>query len=478
MENPGSTIISRLGAGSGVDFLQLANDLSEATFAFQRESLQSRNDTLEARISSAALLRNSLTNLASALGDRVRNGDLAPRPQIGNPSVATVSSTPGAIPRGSYSLEVTQLAESQTLASRAYGSAGNLVGEGTLTFRFGSVDGASFAEDSDRPALAITVEASDTLASLATKISSQSGGALTAYVANGSTGAQLIIKGEDGEASGFVIDAVSSAASSTNTPGDLTYLGWDPASDAGELRQDARDAVFLLDTVERASASNRVTDLPEGITLDLTATNTGAPTTFSFANDTSAITDVMNDFVVALNDVVNLLNQEGAALGGTLGSDAGARELKRDLARLTSEVVMPFANDGEPSTLGDLGLRITREGTFELDSAALAQTLEESPEVTAAMFTAGPFGVFATLDGLARDNTLRSDPGSLGGSLVRFEGQIERNEERLARIAEDQESLRARLTNNFIAAERRIAASQSTLSFLQQQIEAWNGSDR
>lgn len=475
MENPGSSIISSLGAGSGVDFIQLADDLSEATFAFQRDNLQSRNDALEARISSAALIRNSLTNLASALGDRIRNGDLSPRPSLGNASIASVSTTPGITPSGTYSLEVTQLAQGQTLVSKSYGAATDLVGEGTLQVRFGTVDGGNFTEDAAQTALAIAVGADDTLESLAAKITTESDGVLNAYVASGSEGAQLVIKGRDGAANGFVLEPVSGSATPSNAPGDLSYLSWSPSSDTGELRQSSRDALFALDTVQMSSASNTVSGLPEGMTLTLSSTNPGAPTTLSFSNDTSAITSVMTDFVAALNDVASLLSEEGAAQGGTLGNDAGVRELKRDLARLTGEIVMPTAAEGEPNTLADLGLSINRDGTFRLDTDRLNETLAASPDAAAAMFTTGPFGLFATIDNLARDNSLRTDPGSLGGSLERYEAQIERNDERLARIAEQQENLRTRLTRELVAAERQISASQSTLSFLQQQIDAWNG---
>lgn len=474
MENPGSSIISSLGAGSGVDFIELANDLSDATYAFQRDNLAARNEALEARISSAAVLRSSLTQLSSALGDRMRSGDLAPRATIGNPSVANVSTTSGIVPNGSYSLEVTQLAQGQTLASNVYGSGSDLVGEGNLTIRFGTVDGASFTEDSESSALDIAVAADDTLQSLAAKISAQSDGRVEAYVASGTDGAQLVFKGEDGAANGFVFEATSAAAAPSDAPGDLTYLNWNPATDGGALRQSAQDAEFLFDTIAMRSSSNTVSGLPEGIGLTLSQTNIGAPTSISFSSNTAGITAVMSDFVTALNDLTGQLGTEAAAFGGTLGNDAGARELKRDLARLTNETIMPGAEEGEPSTLADLGLQITREGNFEFDSERLSETLAANPGATAAMFTTGPFGVFATMDRLARANTLRSNPGSLGGSLVRYEAQIERNEERLSKIADQQENLRSRLTTQLVAAERRIAGSQSTLSFLQQQINVWN----
>ncbi|QFT76719.1 flagellar filament capping protein FliD [Erythrobacter sp. THAF29] len=474
MENIGSSIIASLGAGSGVNFIQLAEDIASASYAFQRDNLSNRIETLEAKISAASLLRSSLNELASALGDRVRNGDLAPQASIGDPSIASVGIAAGATPSGSFSLEVTQLAQAQTLVSKSYSSGSDFVGEGTLNIRFGTADGANFTEDASRAVLEIAVTADDTLETLAGKISSASGGAIEAYVAQGTGGAQLVLKGEEGAANGFVLEGQSSAILPLSQPGDLSYLSWNPASDAGELRQASRDALFKLDTVEMRSAGNSVSGLPEGLSLDLKSTNIGSPTTISFANNTSAITQVMGDFVAALNDLAAQVNETAAAQGGALGNDPGARELKRDLARLTNEIVMPGAAEGEPRTLADLGLSFTREGTFQLDTARLNATLAESPEAAAAMFTAGPFGVFATIDNLARENASRSSPGSLGASVLRYEAQVERSDERLERVAEQQEKLRERLTNSLVAAERSISTSQSTLTFLEQQIDIWN----
>ncbi len=475
MDNPGSSIISAFGAGSGVNFVQLADDLSEATFSFQRGNLETRNETLEARISSASLLRNALTGLSSALGDRIRTGDLAPRATIGNPSVVSVSTTPGLTPTGSYSLEVSQLAESQTLVSQSFGASSDLVGEGNLFVRFGTVDGANFTEDTGQTGLNIEVTADDTLASLANKITAASDGGLSAYVANGTDGAQLVIKGREGAVNGFTLEGQSSALLPLANPGDLSYLSWNPGSDAVELRTTAQDALFELDTVQLSSTSNTVTGLPEGLTFDLKATNIGDPTEISFENDAGAITSLMTDFVAALNDVTQLLGEE-AANGGILANDPGARELRRDLGRLTNQVMMPTAGEGEPSTLADLGVSITRDGAFEFDAARLDATLSEQPDATAAIFTTGAFGLFATIDNLARDNTLSSDPGSLGGSVERYENQIENNDERLVTIAEQQENLRSRLTRELIAAEQRISSSQSTLDFLRLQFNSSNDS--
>jgi flagellar hook-associated protein 2 len=476
METAGSSIISALGAGSGVDFIALASDIAAASFSAQRTAIETRQTTLEAQVSAAGQLRGAITGLASALGDRIRNGDLAPKPEIGNPAVAKVSVPAGLSPRGSFAVEVTQLAQGQTLVGRAFASRDALVGEGTLSLRFGTVAGAGFTPDAARAAIDIDVTATDTLATIATKINQSSGGAVNAYVASGATGAQLVLKGKEGAASGFVLEATGAGGAAA--PGDLSYLGWEPSTDAGELKATARDAAFMLDTVAMTSPTNRVTGLPGGFALNLTATNTGAPTTLTFANDTDAISSVMNDFVAALNDIVGQLADLAAPVGGELGNDPGARELRRDLAALAGQVVMPGAATGEPRTLGDLGLSLNRDGTFRLDSARLNRSLETSPDAVAAMFTIGVSGVFATVDRFARDNSLVTDPGSLGGSLRRFETQLASSDERLTAIAEQQEALRERLTREFTASERRVVASQSTLSFLRQQVDAWSSSDR
>ena len=207
MTTSGSSIISALGAGSGVDFTKLAADIADASFAVQRNSATTRRTAIEAQISAAGQLRSSLTELASALGDRIRNGDLAPRGTLGNPAVASVTVPAGLSPRGNFSLEVRQLAESQTLVSKAFAGGSALVGAGTLAIRFGTVDGASFDPDAARSPIEIAVTADDTLASLAGKITRAGGGAISAYVAQGPNGAQLVMKGADGAASGFVLEA-------------------------------------------------------------------------------------------------------------------------------------------------------------------------------------------------------------------------------------------------------------------------------
>ena len=483
MDSSTTSIVSVLGAGSGVDMAKLAADLSAARYAAQIQQLEARSEVMETRISAAAALKSQLTQLASALGDRIRTGDLAPAATLGNPAVATATIAPGSRPTGSYSLEVTQLARGQVLASRSYASGSELVGEGTLTIAFGSVAGNAFTADGGRPPLDIAVTADDTLLTLAEKIR-QTGSGVTAYVANTGSGAQLVLKGAEGANNAFTLTGTGASNSGNDilgnpiapAAGNINYLDWSPQADSGQLTQSAQDAQYRFDGVAMTSASNKVTGLPDGLSLTLNATNIGAPTTISFASKDTAITALMEDFAAALNDVTAALDETAAPLGGELGADPGARALKRILRGLTSQVVMPSAAAGEPATLADLGLSFTRDGTFRIDSARLARTLADQPEAAAAMFTTGVFGVFATMDKLARNSGSFADPGSLGGSITRYEKRNDQIEQKLADIAEKQAALREQMVKQFTAADRRVASSQSTLSFLRSQIDAWNAS--
>ncbi|MCB2065246.1 MAG: flagellar filament capping protein FliD [Erythrobacter sp.] len=468
-----SSIISTLGAGSGVDMAKLASDLAEARFLAQVSQLDSRSQQLEAKISGASTLRNLLSQLSSALGDRIRSGDLAPSASLANPAVAQATVLAGSSGRGSYSLEVTALASAQTLASNGYSAATDLVGEGQLTLRFGTIASSTFTADGSADPLVIDVTATDTLADVAEKIRS-SGSGLDAYVANTASGAKLVVKGEEGAARAFVIEA-SGASASGGTPaaGNIDYLAWDPATDAGQLKASSADAAFLFDGLAMTSASNKVSGLPGGLVLTLTGTNQGAPTQISYADKSTQITTMMGDFVAALNDMAASLAELAAPLGGDLGNDPGARALKRALVGLSTDIIMPGAAEGEPSTLADLGLVRTREGKFQLDSERLQKTLTDSPAAAGAMFTTGLYGVYASIDNLSRAMGSRTDPGTLGGSLTRYTDQLQQLDEKRAKIADQQEALRARMVKEFAATDRSVSASQSTLSFIQNQIAMW-----
>jgi flagellar hook-associated protein 2 len=299
------------------------------------------------------------------------------------------------------------------------------------------------------------------------------GAGIKAYVAQTADGAQLVLKGTDGARNGFVVEAIE-------TPGQegLAALAWDPTNggDPARLKAASGDASFKLDGLAMTSASNDTGVIAPGVSLKLTGTNAGSPTQISFASPTSTIAAAMTDIVSALNEVAGAVRDATDPISGDLARDPGARALQRQFSKLATVVVMPNAATDAPRTLSDLGLSIQRDGTFRLDSAVLQRTLARDPAGAAAMFTTGLYGVYATVDKIARAATTSGDPGSLGGSIVRYQTKSADISEASAKLAEQQETLRANMVARFAKADTRIGSSKSTLSFLQSQIDAWNAS--
>ena len=135
---------------------------------------------------------------------------------------------------------------------------------------------------------------------------------------------------------------------------------------------------------------------------------------------------------------------------------------------------MPDAAAGSPSTLADLGLTLQRSGSFTLDTKRLSATLAADPQGAAAMFTTGLHGVYATVDALARATASAGTPGSLTASVSRYTAQKTQVTTDQAKLTTQQAALRIQLIARFAVTDTSVGASKATLTFLQNQVAAWN----
>ena len=165
-----SNIANSLGIGSGIDMTGLASQLRRRSLPAQCAA--DEIGTLERQISLAA--DPQLTEqFASALGDRLRTGDLAPTPSITNSAVEGLGPSAGrarAFTRRSHSDRQTRHDHPQ-LCQRD-GS----VGAGTMTIRFGATTNAGFTEDTARTPLELTFAPGATLSEVAGAINSRTPG--------------------------------------------------------------------------------------------------------------------------------------------------------------------------------------------------------------------------------------------------------------------------------------------------------------
>jgi flagellar hook-associated protein 2 len=92
------------------------------------------------------------------------------------------------------------------------------------------------------------------------------------------------------------------------------------------------------------------------------------------------------------------------------------------------------------------------------------------------MFTNGINGVYAAISRIASDAADSADPGTLAGSIESFKTQQTQVATDQSTLATQQDTLRSQMMARFTVADSAITSSKSTLSFLTNQIAAWNKS--
>lgn len=469
-------IVSALGSGSGIDIQQLTASLVEAQFANKLARLTSREATLDAQISAAATIKNQFSTLAEALGSRIRAGDLAGKPVSSDPLVVTASVTEGArLTALDYNVEVLRLASAQTLSSPAFASAESAPGPGTLTIELGTFAGTAFTADSSRSAISVSVVAGQSLQSVADAINAAAGGAVRASLIQSSDGVRLTLKGPTGANSGFVVSAQEPLLQSGL--GALAYSGGSGGGTAMTLGQAAADAQLKVDGITVERASNRVTDVIAGVTLDLQSVAVGRSVRLSLARPDAALGSALGDLVSALNQVQATLAAATDPQTGELRTDGATRAARRALTQFTSTDLMPNAAAGAPRTLAELGVKTARDGTLTLDQAQFDRAVARDPAAVEALFAPGLYGVGAAVEKMARAVTSSAVPGSLSSSVERY-GKLKAalSDER-TKLDDASARLRETMTRQFAAMDSRVAAFRSTRSSLENQIRAWN-SDR
>ncbi|PTQ11535.1 flagellar hook protein [Sphingomonas oleivorans] len=366
------SIASSLGIGSGIDTSALIDQLANASRAPKEAVIKQREDANSARISSLASASNGISNFTSALSTLISGGTLLTQPNSSDTSILTASALPGArIGSLSTQIEVRQIAQAQSLVSDYLADATTApVGKGQLTITTASGDHVITINDGN-----------NSLSGLASAINAAAAG-VTASVVNDANGARLIVKGATGSANGFSLTPAADAE-----PG-LARFSYGAATPGMTRAQAAQDAIVKMDGVEVVRASNSLTDLIEGVTIDLKSARPGTSVTLGATRPTASIKQAVQDFAAAYNELKTVLDAAtaagaGGSSAGPLRGDPGIREMQRQLARLTSTTLS--SGDG-PTTLAEIGVYTNRDGTLGVDIGKLDAILASDPDGVEALF--------------------------------------------------------------------------------------------
>jgi flagellar hook-associated protein 2 len=451
-----SSIASSLGAGSGINVNQLVNDLAAASRTPKIARLDALANAAQAKISAVAQARSDLDGFANALEQLIGDGTISSQPTLSNDSFASATALPGGA-IGSYSgtLEIEQLASSQTVYSALRASAADPVGEGGMTLTVGSTN------------YAITIDSNNnSLTGLADAINA-SGSGVRASISTDTGQVRLVLKGGTGAAQAFTLTADAGA-----DPGlaQFTY----GAGGAMTLAQPAANALVKIDGIPFSRASNSLNDVVPGMQLTLKKAEPGTMIAVGAKRPTDALRAAVTDFI-------GVFNQMKSSLKAAQNSAGGSTALRTLDRQLSAFIGTALASDPAISKLSDIGISTNRDGTISVNAARLETVLRENPDAVEALFnprrdgahtaTTDP-GIAGALDAL-RDAAV-APGGALGGlskALAAEAAEIAKNREK---IEAREDAYRARLEKQYGSLDARIGALKATQSYLEQQIKLWS----
>ena len=278
------------GIGSGLDIETLVTQLVAAERAPTENRLISQSGQYQGQISAFGALKGALSGLQKSLSTlqslpiyHGRNAAVADQSVLG----AIASST--AVP-GTYAIEVSQLAKAHSLASGSYTATTEVVGEGTLSFRFGTTDYTGptpgpesyngFTLNGDKAAASITIDSSNnTLAGIRDAVNDADIG-VNASIINDGSGFRLLFASEDtGAANSLEISVAESG------PAGLSALEFNASSTSLSQTVVGEDAIASINGLQVTSASNTVSGAVGGVDLMLKAETSGVPVDVTIARD-------------------------------------------------------------------------------------------------------------------------------------------------------------------------------------------------
>lgn len=445
--------LQSLGIGSGMDIAGLVGQLVAAERAPKQQQITTQQTKVAVQLSAMGTLKGVLSGFQAAANALKTSSSFDVFRTKSSDETVFTAAAGGTAPQGSYDVEVIRLASAHQLSSNAFAAA-DVVGTGMLSVSVGS---KSFQVE----------VASDkgTLASIRDAINGASGNSsVRATIVNGAEGAHLVLTAlESGQS-----NAISVAASGGD--GGLERLTYSPnaTSNYTEVRG-AQDALIEIAGIEHASASNTVKGAIDGVTLTLIKADPGNAKSLSVERNVDALVTRINAFVTQYNSLsgalASLQSYDAATRrAGPLLGDSLVRGIESGIRR---ELVRPAADNGDYSTLSSLGISMTKEGRLELDQAELREVLRSDSDAVQNFF-ATESGLAARLDKIIAPQL--SVDGSIAERNKTLDARSKRLENDTIALNARMKVLEARYMKQFTALDTLLAQSQSTSSYLAQQL--------
>ncbi len=394
-------MISSPGIGSNLD----VNSIVSQLMSVEQQPLSQLNKkeaNFQAKLSGLGTLKGALSQFQTAVrglsdiskfqGVRVTPADA---------SIVSASGSAGVAP-GTYSLEVTKLAQAQKLASAGQVSDSATIGTGvatTLSFDFGTIVGGTFNSATGLYSGAsfttngagvktVTIDATNnSLSGIRDAINKASIGVNATIVNDGSASPYrlALTVNATGQTQSMKISVAGDAALST-------LLSQDPANNTGQAFSEtvsAQNAAFKVDGIAVSKATNTASDVIQGVTLNLAKTNAGSPTNITVARDTSSVIAAVGVFVKSYNDINKTLNDASAFNAATkqaaiLNGESSVRSIQ---TQIRSVISAPVPGGASAFTqLSQVGITLQKDGSLAVDNTKLQSAMDTKFSDIAGLF--------------------------------------------------------------------------------------------
>lgn len=459
-----STVISSQGVGSGLDIAAIVTSLTTAKAAPLTNAINRSNTVLNAQVSAFGTFNSALATFQATLTALQDPAQLAGRTAtLGDDTIATATATAAAVP-GQYSFTVQNLATAASLSSAPnLGGAGAVIGTGTLQISVGGVLDSISIDSTD-----------NTLQGIAGAINgSANNPGVTASILTTADGARLVLTGtKTGATNGILV-------TQSGGDGGLSSLVYDPAHNLTTLTQTqgALDANFTVNGYPATSASNQVTSVISGVTLNLlkaSAASTATPpvytpTTLTIGNDTAGAQTSIGTFVSALNGLLSSIQSLSGydtttQTAGPLLGNAAVQSFQSQLYKILGQVNAGITSG--PNSLAAIGIGANAQGTYSSNSATLGNALTGNLDSVSKLLS-GPNGIATQINTLVTQYTqagglLDTISNGLKTSLTNNANQLKDLNARMAVYS-------ATLTAEYNAMDTAVALLKQTQTYLTQQ---------
>ena len=388
--------ISSPGVGSKLDVNGIITQLM-AIEARPLTQLNTREISYQAKLSAFGSIRSALSQFQGAMSGLSFASRFEGSIAASTDATVVSASATSRAPAGSYSVEVSALAQAQRLVAPGQATTTGTIGTGTLTFDFGTISGGTFDAPSGKYTGAsftsagsglrtVTIAAgSGSLAGIRDAVNAAGIGVTASIVNDGGTSPFRLVLSSDktGAANAMKITV-------SGDPALDSLLGQNPASTQNLTQTaSARNADLTINGVAVTKSTNIVSDALEGVTLTLSKTNVGSPATVSVARDNAKAVTAAEAFVKAYNDLNKTLEDLSAYNAETksaavLNGDPAVRSLQNQLRTVFNQ---PLGGTGSDlRSLSDIGIAFQRDGTLTLDATKMNRVMAANPGRIAGLF--------------------------------------------------------------------------------------------